>query len=62
MLTSWGKVGLLLGITAGHLAVAKDVITSDASFYGESPAVYPSRTSNLLCSLVSWPHILARIC
>ncbi|CEJ57133.1 hypothetical protein PMG11_05838 [Penicillium brasilianum] len=40
MLTSWGKAGLLLGLA--FVAVADDVITSDAYFYGDSPAVYPT--------------------
>lgn len=43
MLTSWGKACLLLGISVGNLVTAEDIITSDTSFYGQSPAVYPSR-------------------
>ncbi|CAI7576499.1 unnamed protein product [Penicillium glandicola] len=42
MLTSWGKVCLLLGISVGNLVAAEDIITSDTSFYGQSPAVYPT--------------------
>lgn len=45
MLKSWGTASLLLGLALGNYAVAEDVITSDSHFYGESPAVYPSRKS-----------------
>jgi hypothetical protein len=60
MLTSWGKAGLLLGFTLGNLVVAEDIITSDASFYGQSPAVYPSRTSNIIPYFVS-PLLATRL-
>ncbi|CAG8051941.1 unnamed protein product [Penicillium salamii] len=41
MLAFWRKT-LLLGLAAGNVVLAEDVITDDAVFYGESPAVYPS--------------------
>jgi hypothetical protein len=50
MVTSWGKAGLLLGLAFSNVAVAEDVITSDTYFYGDSPAVYPTR-------MLSFPYL-----
>lgn len=42
MLAFWRNT-LLLGLAAGNVVLGEDVITDDTVFYGESPAVYPSR-------------------
>lgn len=34
-------------LAAASSGLAQDVIVDDSYFYGESPAVYPSRTSTL---------------
>ncbi len=36
----WAAAGLAVAVSA-----SSDVITNDTYFYGESPPVYPSRTS-----------------
>ncbi|KGO55734.1 Glycoside hydrolase, superfamily [Penicillium expansum] len=42
MFISWRKAVVLLGFTVGRLVLAEDIITSDTTFYGQSPPVYPS--------------------
>jgi hypothetical protein len=59
MVTSWGKAGLLLGLAFSNVAVAEDVITSDTYFYGDSPAVYPTRTlSSIAVCFDTFMHYL----
>ena len=38
-----GLTGLLAGVSLSYAAPTQENITSDAYFYGQSPAVYPSR-------------------
>jgi beta-glucosidase len=59
MLNSWGTASLLMGLALGSYAIAEDVITSDSHFYGESPAVYPSRKSafQTLIPVISWVRL-----